>query len=41
MDLGIGADGQSRGRLTDRKKDEILLLKEKLEKKKKSFRNTR
>jgi len=37
MDLGIGADGQSRGRLTDRKKDEILLLKEKLEKRRRAL----
>ena len=37
MDLGIGADGQKRGRLTDRKKDEILLLKEKLEKRRRAL----
>ena len=41
MDLGVGADGQPRGRITDRKNDKVLLLKEKLDKKKKSFRNTR
>ena len=37
MDLGIGADGQKRGRLTNRKKDEILLLKEKLEKRRRAL----
>ena len=37
MDLGVGADGQPRGRITDRKNDKVLLLKEKLDKRKRAL----
>ncbi len=37
MDLGVGADGQPRGRITDRKNDKVLLLKEKLEKRRRAL----
>ena len=37
MDLGVGADGQPRGRITDRKNDKVLLLKEKLDKKRRAL----
>ena len=37
MDLGVGADGQPRGRITDRKNDKVLLLKEKLDKRRRTL----
>ena len=37
MDLGVGADGQPRGRITDRKNDKVLLLKEKLDKRRRAL----
>jgi hypothetical protein len=37
MDLGVGADGQPRGRITDRKNDKVLLLKEKLAKRRRAL----
>ena len=37
MDLGVGADGQPRGKITDRKNDKVLLLKEKLDKRKRAL----
>ena len=37
MDLGVGADGQTRGRITDRKNDKVLLLKEKLDKRRRAL----
>ena len=37
MDLGVGGDGQTRGRITDRKNDKVLLLKEKLDKRRRAL----
>ena len=37
MDLGVGADGQPRGKITDRKNDKVLLLKEKLDKRRRAL----
>lgn len=37
MDLGVGSDGQTRGRITDRKNDKVLLLKEKLDKRRRAL----